>query len=174
MLNILAAIARSRVYWFLVLIACLLMEGTALYYQYVLDYGPCVLCVHIRAWIAGLGAVALLMMLVGGPLALLGHLTSLGLALGMLRSSWIALGVERGTVIDSCTMDPGFPEWLPLHQWMPSVFEPWEPCGYTPVLPFGVTMAEALVVIALAWALVSFILLLASFKSPKRQRNMFL
>ncbi|GGB93313.1 disulfide bond formation protein B [Marinobacterium zhoushanense] len=174
MLNALAAIARSRVYWFLVLIACLLLEGTALYYQYVLDYGPCVLCVHIRAWIAGLGAVALLMMVLGGPIAILAHLASLGLSFGLLRSSWITLGVERGTVIDSCTMDPQYPAWLPLDQWLPSVFEPWEPCGYTPVLPFGVTMAEALVVIALAWVTVSFILLLASFKNPKRRRDLFL
>lgn len=174
MLNMLAAIARSRVYWFLILIACLLMEGTALYYQYFLDYGPCVLCVHVRAWIVGLGAVALLMILFGGSVAFLGHLASLGLSFGLLRSSWITLGVERGTIIDSCTMDPQFPEWLPLHLWMPSIFEPWEPCGYTPVLPFGITMAEALVLIGLAWVAVSLVLLLAGFKNPRRRRDLFL
>ena len=55
MINALSSIARSRTFWFLVLLACVVLEGTALYYQYILDYGPCVLCVHIRAWIFGLG-----------------------------------------------------------------------------------------------------------------------
>ncbi|KEA61939.1 Periplasmic thiol:disulfide oxidoreductase DsbB, required for DsbA reoxidation [Marinobacterium lacunae] len=174
MLNALSVIARSRLFWFLVLVACLLLEGTALYYQYSLDYGPCVLCVHIRAWIAGLGAVALLMFLLGGSMAVLGHLASLALASGLLRSSWITLGVERGTIEDSCTMDPQFPSWLPLHEWVPAMFEPWEPCGYTPMLPFGMTMAEALVLIGLAWVAVSFLLLLASFRKPKRKRDLFL
>ncbi|WP_432695315.1 disulfide bond formation protein B [Marinobacterium sp. YM272] len=173
MLDFLSATARSRIFWFLVLIACLVLEGVALYYQYVLDYGPCVLCVHIRAWIFGLGAVALLMLVIGGPLALLGHLASLGLALGMLRSSWITLGVERGTIIDSCTMDPQFPDWLPLHQWSPVLFEPWEPCGYTPMLAFNISMAEALVVISALWALVSLVLLLASFRKPKKEKDLF-
>jgi disulfide bond formation protein DsbB len=174
MLNRLAIIARSRLYWFLVLLACLALEGVALYYQYILDYGPCVLCVHIRAWIAGIALVALLMMIVGGPLAALGHLASLGLALGMLRSSYVTLGVERGTIIDACTMDPQFPSWLPLHQWLPTLFEPWEPCGYTPMLAFNVSMAEALIVISLLWVLVSLVLLLGSFKKPRREKGLFL
>ena len=42
------------------------------------------------------------------------------------------------------------------------MFEPWEPCGYTPELPFGITMAEGLVVIGLAWVAVSLVLTLAS------------
>ncbi|MBS98479.1 MAG: disulfide bond formation protein B [Oceanospirillaceae bacterium] len=174
MINALSSIARSRTFWFLVLLACVVLEGTALYYQYILDYGPCVLCVHIRAWIFGLGAVALLMMIFGGPLAFLGHLASLALGVGLLRSSYITLGVEQGTIIDSCTMDPEFPDWLPLHQWSPTLFEPWEPCGYTPELAFNVTMAEALMVISAIWVLVSFILFFASFRKPRRDRGLFL
>ncbi|TCK08954.1 disulfide bond formation protein B [Marinobacterium mangrovicola] len=173
MLDFLSATSRSRVFWFLVLIACLLLEGTALYYQYVLDYGPCVLCVHIRAWIMGLGIVALLMLIVGGPLAVLGQLASLGLSAGLLYSSWVTLGVERGTAGESCTMDPNFPSWLPLHEWSPTMFEPWEPCGYTPMMAFNISMAEALVAIGAAWVLVSLVLLLASLRKPKQNKSLF-
>lgn len=174
MFNTLSIIARSRVFWFLVLLACLIMEGVALYYQYVLDYGPCVLCVHIRAWVMALGLVALLVLLVGGPLALLGHALSLGLALGLLNTSYHTLGVERGTIVDACSMDAQFPSWLPLHQWLPAVFEPWEPCGYTPMLAFNVSMAEALIVISVLWVLVSLVLLIASFRKPQKERVLFL
>jgi len=164
MFNKLSIFARSRVFWFLVLLVCLVMESVALFYQYVLDYGPCVLCVHVRAWVAGLGLVALLMLIVGGSRAVLGHLVSLGLTLGLVRSSYQTLGVERGTLVDACSMDAQFPSWLPLHQWLPSMFEPWEPCGYTPMLAFNVSMAEALMVISVLWLLVSLTLLVASFR----------
>lgn len=173
MFNKLTIFARSRVFWFLVLLACLVLEGVALFYQYVLDYGPCVLCVHIRAWIAGLALVALLMLILGGPAAL-GHLVSLGLALGLVRSSYQTLGVERGTIVDACSMDAQFPSWLPLHQWLPAMFEPWEPCGYTPMLAFNISMAEALMVISMLWVLVSLVLLIASFKKPQQERALFL
>lgn len=170
MFSILAVIARSRVYWFLVLLLCLSLEGVALYYQYVLDYGPCVLCVQIRAWIAGLGVVAFLMWLIGYPLAFFGQLLSLLLSGGLFYASWITLGVERGTVEGSCTMDPHFPAWLPLHQWLPPLFKPTEPCGYTPLLPVGhISMAEALVVISAIWVLVSLLLLLGSMKGPGKR-----
>ncbi len=161
MLNLLATLSRSRIYWFLVLLACLTMEGTALYYQYGLDYGPCVLCVQVRAWLLGLALVALVMLFLPA-FAFLGQFLSLLLASGLLYTSWRTLGIERGTIIDSCTMDAGFPDWLPLQRWLPQVFEPWEPCGYTPELPFGITMAEGLVVIGLAWVAVSLVLTLAS------------
>lgn len=174
MLNSLAIIARSRVYWALVLLACLMMEGVALYYQYVLDYGPCVLCVQVRAWIAALALIALMVLIGGGSLALPGHLISLGLTLGLVRSSYLTLGIEQGTIIDACSMDPHFPSWLPLHQWLPTLFEPWEPCGYTPMLAFNVSMAEALMVISLLWMLVSLILLIFSFRKPKRERGLFI
>lgn len=166
MLNLLANLSRSRGYWFLVILACLAMEGTALYFQYVLDYGPCVLCVHVRAWILGLALVALLMLFVPA-FAFLGQFLSLLLAGGLLYTSWRTLGIERGTIIDSCSMDASFPDWLPLQQMFPGVFEPWEPCGYTPELAFGITMAEGLVVIGLVWVLVSLVLMLASLRAPR-------
>ena len=64
--------------------------------------------------------------------------------------SFMVLGIERYWFEGSCTMDAPFPNWLPLHEWLPSVFEPWELCGYTPEIIRGVTMAETLVIISIA------------------------
>jgi len=160
MLDWLRKLTRTPWYWLAIMTTGLAMESVALYYQYVLDYGPCVLCTHIRAWV-------LAMVLVAG-LGLfgrrqrwfnaLGHLALLGLAGGLSYSSWQTLGTERGWFEGSCEFGAGFPSWLPLHEWWPQVFEPWELCGYTPQLWFGITIAEALMVtsiLAITWLLLA-------------------
>ena len=63
---------------------------------------------------------------------------------GALYTSYYAFGVEQGTVISSCTMGAGFPEFMPLDQWVPVLFEAQGMCGQSPPMPLGVSMVEAL------------------------------
>ena len=150
MILLLNTLIRHPAYWITIMLTGLGMEAVALYYQYGLDYGPCTLCIHIRAWVlaivllAGLGVFLRRLRVPNG----LCHGAMLGMSCGLLYSSWQTLGVERNWFEGSCEFDSGFPSWLPLHEWWPLVFEAWELCGYTPDLLFGVTMAEALVVSA--------------------------
>ena len=65
---------------------------------------------------------------------------------GALYTSYYAYGVEQGTVISSCTMGAGFPEFMPLDQWMPVLFEAQGMCGQSPPMPLGVSMVEALLI----------------------------
>jgi disulfide bond formation protein DsbB len=53
--------------------------------------------------------------------------------------------VERNLVDSACGFKADFPSWIPLDKWLPSVFEPWEACGYTPMLWLDITMAEGLI-----------------------------
>lgn len=62
MLERLNRIGTSAFYWLALLVLVLLLEGVALFYQYRLDYWPCVLCIHVRIWLAALGLLALLML----------------------------------------------------------------------------------------------------------------
>jgi disulfide bond formation protein DsbB len=144
----LTALTRHPLYWIAIVLTGLSMEGVALYYQYALDYGPCTLCTHIRAWVLAIVLVASLTLFVRRYRYFngLGHLIMLGLSSGLLYSSWQTLGVERGWFEGSCEFGAGYPSWLPLHEWWPEVFEAWELCGYTPELLFGVTFAETLMV----------------------------
>lgn len=139
-------------YWAALVVLALSMEGVALFYQYQLDYWPCLLCIHVRVWLLGLIAVALTGMLVRRfrGLLVLAHLLLVAVGAGMLERSLKLLGTERGTIEGSCVMESGLPAWFALDKWFPSVFEVMEPCGYTPELLFGVTMAEALVVFSIA------------------------
>lgn len=171
MLEKLNRIGTSPFYWLALLVLVLLLEGVALFYQYRLDYWPCVLCIHVRIWLALLGLAALLMLalrrLRGG--ALPGHLATAGIGLGLLERAWLLLGTERGFIEDAgCGMDLGLPAWLALDDWLPWLFEVQTSCGYTPELPLGITMAEALLALSAALILLSLGLALATLIAGRR------
>ncbi|MBY4676005.1 disulfide bond formation protein B [Marinobacterium arenosum] len=160
------SLSRSSGYWLLLILLVLAMEGIALFYQYVLDYGPCVLCVQIRIWLLALGLVGVLALLLKGSRGgrLFSHLASTVVAVGLLERSWNTLAVERGWLEGACDMDVGLPDWFALDRWLPALFEPWEPCGYTPELLFGITMAEGLILFSATLLLVSAALTLTTLR----------
>lgn len=149
---------RNRTLWLALIVLSLSLEIAALYFQYVLDYGPCILCVQIRA-------VLLLVILFAIAVLLLPSFTKVASLLLLpctLAFAWLCyrvLGIERGWFEGSCTFEPPFPSWIPLHEWLPSVFEPWELCGYTPEILLGITMAEMLIAIAAIYLVINLFLL---------------
>lgn len=150
MLDKLTWLGRSSWYWLSLVLLGLVFESVALFYQYVLDYWPCVLCIHVRIWVLGLILVAVTGFLVRHTwsLRLVSHLLVTTVAAGLLERSWQLLGTERGFIVGSCAMESGLPAWFALDDWFPAVFKVWEACGYTPELLFGVTMAEALLTVS--------------------------
>jgi len=155
--------SRPTQIWLALLGTSLALELAALFFQYQLDYGPCILCVQIRA--------VLLLVIVLAAVALTLHfarkLLSLGLLPCTLTFAWFCyqvLGIERGWFEGSCTFEPPFPVWIPLHEWLPSVFEPWELCGYTPDIILGITMAEILVALSLLYVVANIWLLRRAFQ----------
>jgi protein dithiol:quinone oxidoreductase len=143
-------IGQSKLYWLAMIVIGLALEGIALYYQYALKQYPCVLCIHIRIWV--------LAFIVIGVLGLLFQRTRLGLlavsslslvaAIGLLERTWRTLATERLWLEGSCSMESGLPDWFALDRWFPAVFGVQASCGYTPVVFLDVTMAEALMAIA--------------------------
>jgi len=136
------------------------LESSALYYQYVLDYMPCVLCIHVRILVLAIIILALLALRLRHlTTALLStHILMTAVLASLFERSYQLLGVERGFIFGSCSMDSGLPSWFALDTWLPSLFKIWEACGYTPELLFGITMAEALIALSSVLLLVSGIL----------------
>lgn len=164
MLNILTTIAQSRVYWLLLLVLGIILEAVALFYQYKLDYYPCVLCIHVRVWVLAFILIAVVAVVVyrSWPLRSLMHVATTLIMAILAERSWNLLGVERGTIEGSCSMESGLPGWLALDEWFPVVFKVWEPCGYTPELLLGITMAEALLALFAGLFCISAMLTLTS------------
>lgn len=156
----------STLFWLSVLVVGIAMEAIALYFQYGLGYGPCVLCIHVRIYVAAflIAAVIALATTKNKGMRILTSLAALGLSVGMTERAWQTFAVERGLVEDACGMDSGLPDWFALDKWLPTIFEPWEPCGYTPELLFGITMAEGLLALSALAIIASLALLLRSFR----------
>ncbi len=170
MLDTLACMGKSAYYWWALVLYGLSSEGIALYYQYVLDEQPCVLCIQMRLLMVLLVVVALLVLALRRARFAVpaGHLLMIGVAAWMTERSYVLLGTERGFVEGSCGFDLGLPSWFVPDQWLPALFEVQTSCGYTPALPFGITMAEALMVASVALLLTSVVLAVAVLVRPRR------
>jgi disulfide bond formation protein DsbB len=154
------------------IVAGISSEAVGLYYQYVLDYGPCPLCIHVRIGILAWMLVSLFSMLLNNLAAWrIGHLLNTVILVWLCERTYQLLGTERGFLLTECGMDSGLPSWLPLDQWIPAVFEPWESCGYTPKMLFDISMAEALIVIYPLMLLISLTLLVTSLISSPRHNS---
>lgn len=164
MASLIKTLSTTTLAWWLLLLVGIGFESVALFYQHVLDYGPCPLCIHTRVGVAGLMLVAVLsLMITHVNFWRAAHLLNIAILAWLTERAYLLLGTERGFVFIECGVDSGLPAWLPLDQWLPSVFLATESCGYTPKLPFGISMAEALIVLCPVLLLISLVLLVATF-----------
>jgi len=166
MLELISQFSHRKLYWILLIILGLSLEATALYYQYLLDEWPCVLCIHIRVWISGFIVLAVLALLVGSNRWLTRglHLVNTVIMAGFVERSWQTLAVERGWVFGDCDMESGLPSWFALDKWFPALFEVQTACGYTPLILFNITMAEVLMVVSSSLLGASLVLLAVSLR----------
>ena len=135
-------------FWLAGIAYFVVMECIALYYQYVLQFFPCALCVQVRAWVVGaiIGAAVSVYFRTRFWIRFVGLCAIIFFLGGALYTSWYALGVENGTIISSCTIGAGFPSFMPLDQWIPFFFGANGPCGQSPEMWFGFSMVETLLV----------------------------
>jgi len=156
---------KSGLYWLAMIIVALLAEGVALYYQYALNQYPCVLCIHVRIWVAAFIVIGILgFALRSGRLGLIAaSALSFIAAIGFTERSWQTLATERGWIVElACPMDAGLPAWFDLDHWFPAVFGVLASCGISPQMPFGITMAEALMGMSVVTLAVTGLVLVAS------------
>jgi protein dithiol:quinone oxidoreductase len=118
----------------LIALACFLMLGVALLLQHQFGWEPCTLCIQIRLWLlcAGVLSLVLLVMSAAGLRWL-----SLPLWLGLFAASGMAVYdnvnlvlIETGIVPSfSCSPFPFYYFYLPLHEYLPGVFQSAGVCG---------------------------------------------
>lgn len=141
------ALNQSLFYWILVIFSSAALLGGALYYQYALDFEPCVLCIHVRLWVCAfllIGLIGLWVRLNRVSL-IVANLLSVISAIGFLERSYETLATERGWSESSCGINAGLPSWFDLERWLPALFEVRDSCGFTPYVIGTISMAEILV-----------------------------
>lgn len=134
MLRTLHTLSTQRRSWLLLAALALALDGAALFLQHVLQVEPCNECIYIRAGVLGIALAGLIGALAPSYrpmrlLALAGWVGALGWSLSRVV---LLLDLERIVAAGgdaSCKRFKGFPDWLPLEQWLPHVFEPRATCG---------------------------------------------
>jgi len=157
----------GKVYWVCVLLTGLALEGVALFYQYALGEEPCQICVHIRIWVAAFTLLALIMCVLprNRIMNLIAHMLTVVTTVGLWERCKYLMDVELGRGDASCNFYLGFPEWFALDSWVPWLFEVRNLCSLTPLLPGGISMAEALIVIASILVVISLLALGLNLRS---------
>ena len=139
-----------RLCWVVMLATTLFLEGSALFFQYVMALEPCEMCVYQRLAVVGLSITALwIMMAPSNPFV---RVTGYGLwvvsGLYGLKAAMAQTGAYAvfGTPAQSCNFLPTFPFDIPLHNWFPAWFMPTGFCGADEWSFLGMNMAQWMVI----------------------------
>ena len=163
-MSALTRFAQSRLAWTILLLTALGLEACALFFQHVMKLDPCVMCIYQR--------LAVLGVLTAGLIGVIGHgyrlIRFLGVLVWGVSAAWgLKLALElvemqtNPSPFSTCSFLPEFPEWMPLHEWFPSLFLPTGMCTDIPWEMFGITMSQWMVV-----AFSTYLIALAVFIIP--------
>jgi len=157
---------QGKTLWIGFILLSLSMEAIALYYQYVLNEPPCILCIHFRLLFVAIIIFSLLGLLTHKfkllrIISMLGILSSFAF---MTERAYQLLGTERRFIDGECGFGLNFPDWIAVDKWVPWLFQPMTSCGYTPEVLFGITMAESLMVFTVVMLLFSLWFFVLSLK----------
>lgn len=157
---------KGGMLWWAFIILGISMEAVALYYQYVLEEPPCVLCIHFRLLFVCMIIVSIIGLLVRRYKIgrIIGALALFIISIVLVERSYQLLGTERHFVLGDCGFTLNFPDWIAVDKWFPAMFKPMTSCGYTPDIAFGITMAESLSAFSVVFLLLSVLFLLASLR----------
>ena len=163
-------IQQGHVYWLVYIAGSLLLMAAAMYFQYIREEPPCLMCIQVRLLLSLLILVAVIGLLTRRhPLMnLLANISTVLVALSMSERAYQLLGTERGFVFSDCGFDLGLPAWLALDEWLPWLFRVETTCGYTPEIAFGVTIAESLMVLSILLLVFSACMTLLSLLALKK------
>ena len=161
----LKAMSQSRWYWPAFIVSGIGLLAVALIFQHVLEEMPCVVCIQIRLLISLLVIIAGIGLLFrhNRIITLLSHLSVIIVAISFVERCYLLLGTEKGFVFADCGFSLGLPTWFAIEEWLPWLYRIETSCGYTPEIIFGITMAEALMVLSSSLLLLSLCVFASSF-----------
>ena len=171
-MNYLSHLTTRQSPWLLLAISALGLELSALYFQYILGLEPCIMCVYQR--------LAIVSIFVAGVIGTVGYkyIIARGIAyifwgIGAIWGLIIAIEhVEMqensGSLFFSCEFIPNFPNWAPLHQWIPFLFEATGDCGEISWKLLNYSMPQWMIVVYGVFTITLLVVLLNRLASAKK------
>ncbi|MCG6301649.1 disulfide bond formation protein DsbB [Vibrio vulnificus] len=161
--------SKNRISWLLLLLFVVFFEGAALFSQHVMMLSPCVMCIYERVAMLGVGGAALFGLIApNNPLV-----RCLGLAAwGASAYKGLAFSLQHvdyqfnPSPFATCDLFVTFPDWAPLNQWAPWMFEAYGDCSKIVWQFMTLSMPQWLVIIfAGNLVALAFIVIAQFFKS---------
>ena len=170
-----AGLPAKRAAWLALAGTALFLEGSALYFQYGLHLNPCVMCIYIRMAVLGVIAAGLLGAI--APSRPLMQWLGTG-AWGVAAAEGLSLSRELIAIQTAdpnsftavCSFMPKFPTWLPLHEWFPTFFMPTGSCTDEVWSWLGLSMAQWMQYIFIAYLAAVVIVVLARLAARPHAR----
>ena len=162
-MKLLSELSTSARPWLLLALSALTLELSALFFQYYMGLAPCIMCIYQRVAIWGI--------FIAGVIGYIGHQSVWGRFLAYVSWSigaiWgLLIAIEHveiqpcNSLFYSCEYVPNFPTWLPLHEWLPGLFEATGDCGDINWQFFDYSMPQMMILVFSVYtALLVFILL---------------
>lgn len=170
--NYLSQITTNQKPWLLLALSALGLELSALFFQYVLDLAPCIMCVYQR--------LAILAILMAGTVGSIGHknllarfvayiLWGIGSIWGLIIAlEHVEMQENSGSLFFSCEFIPNFPSWAPIHEWIPFLFEATGDCGEISWQFLGYSMPQWMIVVYALYAIAFSIILINRLVCAKK------
>lgn len=144
MLAYIAKLPTQRGAWALLSASCFALLAAALFFQYQMDLKPCVKCIEQRSAVLAIALITLIP--VFAPRVMLARIVAyigwLAAAIWGWRIATDHLEIQNSenSWLFVCDMYPGFPSWMPLHEWFPSFFAAPGQCGEIDWQFIGISM----------------------------------
>lgn len=168
MLHQLKRLSCSRWPWLLLAASALLMELAGLYFQYILNYQPCIKCIYVRVAFAGILLAALFVSFAPAKpllrwLGLIAWLVAAGFGFSEAQQLVDIENILASGGFTTCALFANFPTWLALDQWFPTVFAVTGTCGGVDWQFAGWSMAQWSRFIMAAYFLVALLITASQF-----------
>ncbi|MCL9774565.1 disulfide bond formation protein DsbB [Vibrio methylphosphonaticus] len=166
------AFSKTRLSWALLFTCTLIFELCALFFQHVLMLGPCVMCIYERVAMFGILAAASIGLI--NPNNAVFRWAGL-LAWGAAAVKGLTLSLEHvdyqfnPSPFKTCDLFVTFPDWAPLNEWAPWMFEAYGDCSKVVWQFLTLSMPQWLVIIFAGNLVALAIIVLA--QSAKQSRS---
>jgi len=158
--------------WLLLAASAFALELSALYFQYVMQLEPCIMCVYER--------ITMLAIIVAG---LIGSSAPKNLVIRLIAFAVWATGAIWGLLLAiehtnyqinpspfaTCDFYPNFPEWLPLHELVPWLFNPTGDCSDIVWTFLNYSMPQWLIVTFAIYSLIFVVVFITAFLPSKNK-----
>ena len=163
MIERLSQYLQRRLFWATVASSAFILEVIALYFQYGMSLEPCVMCIYQRtAVFAILCAATIACFAPHSPLVRYPALLVYGVGSlwgWLIAQEHVAMQHNTDPFAFACSFEPNFPNFLPLHQWLPEFFAATGSCGNIDWQFLSLSMPNWMMIIFAGYS-ISFILFL--------------